>query len=173
MTSNADRIYQLEQKIEKEILTGITNALLIISGQKVNAVPVTPVTKPSIRTASWVYERSGLGAKIIQEPAPEGYVSWREYDPNGRDRVPIVVHYSAKMNGETRDWKFQLAIHDPDQFFLYLHQNGGTATDIEEFEKLLATLWSQTYKISFKPKRLPISMTITKIETVNFPKANK
>ncbi|KAF3068147.1 hypothetical protein CFAM422_008157 [Trichoderma lentiforme] len=173
MASRADRIYQLERRLEKETLTGITEALLIISGQKANRVPIIPVTKPSIRTASWVYERSGLGAKIIQEPAPEGYVSWMEYDPNGRDRVPIVVHYSAEMNGKTRDWKFQLAIHDPDQFFLYLQQNGGTATDIEEFEKLLATLWSQTYKISFKPKRLPISMKITKIETVNFPKANK
>ncbi|KAK0764923.1 hypothetical protein N5P37_002395 [Trichoderma harzianum] len=173
MASQADRIYQLEQQLEKETLTGITNALLLISGQKVNGVPVTPVTKPSIRTASWVYERSGLGAKIIQEPASQGYVSWREYEPNGRDRVPIVIHYSAKMNGETRDWKFQLAIHDPDQFWKYLQHNGDPTTDIEEYEKLLATLWSQTYKISFKPKRLPISMKITKIETVNFPKANK
>ncbi|KAL6794646.1 hypothetical protein GGI42DRAFT_363557 [Trichoderma sp. SZMC 28013] len=172
MTSRADQEYQLEQRLETHLLESITKDLLLLCGQKAR-FPLTPVTKPSIDKTSWVYESSGFGAKIIQEPAPKDLVLWREYEPDGRDRAPIVVHYSAKMNGDTHKWKFQLAIHDPDQFWEYLQQKGNPKAGLEGYQKLLATLWSETYKVSFKTNKRRMSMEVIKIETVNFPKANK
>ncbi|KAL7962177.1 hypothetical protein V8C34DRAFT_325985 [Trichoderma compactum] len=172
MASLADQEYQLEQRIETHLLESITKGLLLLCGQE-TGLPVTPVTKPSIDKASWVYESSGFGAKIIQEPAPKGFVPWREYEPDGRDRALIVLHYSAKMNGDAHEWKFQLAIHDPNQFWEYLQQKGNAKAGLEGYEKLLATLWSETYKVSFKPNKRRMSLEVIKIETVNFPKANK
>ncbi|KAL6692065.1 hypothetical protein J3F84DRAFT_403114 [Trichoderma pleuroticola] len=172
MASRADKEYQLEQRIETHLLKSITQALLKLCGQD-DGFPVTPVTKTSINKASWVYESSGFGAKIIQGPASEGLVPWREYEAEGRDRAPIVVYYSALMNNETCRWEFQLAINDPDQFWEYLQHNGDEKAGLKAYKKLLATLWSETYKVPLKSKRCQILMFITRIETVNYPKANK
>ncbi|KAL7910884.1 hypothetical protein GGI35DRAFT_492474 [Trichoderma velutinum] len=172
MASQADQQYQLERRYQQEILRGITDYLLAMCGQG-GPIQIIPVTKPSIDTGSWVYERSGFGAKVIQKPDPVGYVSWREYKPDGRDRASIVVYYSALMNDGSRNWDFQLAIHDPDQFWRHLGKNGDIKTDMDEYYKFLATLWSETNKIPFKPNKLQISLRIDKFETVNFPKAQK
>ncbi|UKZ76370.1 hypothetical protein TrVFT333_004072 [Trichoderma virens FT-333] len=172
MATHADNIYKLEQKLEKETLTSIIKVLTFICQETGSTTEVVPVTRPDIASGSWVYQYSYRGINIIQRPEPVGFAGWREYDPNDGGRTSIVIHYSAVMNGDQR-WEFQLSIYDTEKFWESLKAHGNAATDCEEYYKLLATLWSETYKVPFKNNRSPISARITKIETVNYPKADK
>lgn len=169
-------IATLEKERQEKLVQLMVLAMRIIS-QRHGLEEITHVTEPDIPAESWAYEWPHLGAHIIQDSPPEGHVQWTEYEPNGRHRAPVVMHWSAFMNngialstrkGGNQDWLYQLAIYDANKFLNYIEEIG-----VEGYHDFLSTVWSETHKTRIKHKKYQISSMLLKTEMVDLPKAGQ
>ncbi|KAL7951531.1 hypothetical protein V8C42DRAFT_356766 [Trichoderma barbatum] len=171
--------YKKEQQAQKQTLKDILDLIPALCHRLDCAIEAVPVTKPNIGPASWVFKCQRLGANVIQQSAV-GCLGWEEYEPN-RDRSSIVLHYSAFMNGTNGTlegggdpiWEFQVAIYDPEKFWTSVQKHGEAESGFKMYFELLSTLWAGLSKNPIKSKERPMISWVTKIESVNYPKADQ